>query len=73
MNNRDMPAIGHAGPVGEKAFACAPGLTKRELFAAIAMQGLLSNADPDTNAWGAEEAAKYSVTQADALLAALEE
>lgn len=52
-----------------------PGLTKREYFAAIAMQGLL--ADPslayptDVDIW--EKVASYSVKYADALLAALNE
>ena len=35
MKNGDMPAIGHAGRIDEDGFACAPGLTKRELFAAM--------------------------------------
>jgi hypothetical protein len=57
------------------AFACAsdgchqPGLTKREYFAAIAMQGLC--ACPDL-AVSRVELAEESVKQADALLKALE-
>ena len=47
------------------------GLTKRELFAAMAMQGYLANpnVDPDT---AVKAYAKHSVTYADALIAALE-
>lgn len=47
------------------------GLTKRELFAAMAMQGLLS----DTLKMGAThgDVAQESVLAADALIAALEE
>lgn len=44
------------------------GLTKRELFAAMAMQGLLASEVTATH----EEFAASAVEQADALLAALE-
>jgi len=43
------------------------GLTKREYFAAMSMQGL--NAHPED--WSAENTARYAVEQADALIAAL--
>jgi len=46
-----------------------PGLTKRELFAAMAMQGILANDDCSSAEWIAKEAVK----SADALLAALKE
>jgi hypothetical protein len=47
------------------------GLTKRELFAAMAMQGIIGN--PGTNGFGIYAAvAESAVEQADALLAALE-
>ena len=54
-----------AFPVGT-----ATGLTKRELFAAMAMQGYLANpnVDPDT---AVKAYAQHSVTYADALLAEL--
>jgi hypothetical protein len=45
------------------------GISKRELFAAMAMQGLCANPEGPTNYDGA---AKIAVAQADALLAALE-
>lgn len=50
------------------------GLTKRELFAAIAMQGLCANPETyaaESNA-SEDEIARWSVQQADALLAELE-
>lgn len=53
------------------------GLTKRELFAAMAMQGLLAQSDEEGNGWSAEspyreKAAQEAVAFADALLAALQ-
>ena len=46
-----------------------PGLTKRELFALVAMGGLLAN----VQGWhvGAEDLAGFAVAHADATLAAL--
>lgn len=49
------------------------GLTKREMFAMHAMQGIMSNAFSDhTYANWAESIAEEAVKQADALLAELE-
>jgi hypothetical protein len=42
------------------------GLTKREYFAAMAMQGIISK-----TGWGEEEAARHAVNCADALINAL--
>lgn len=56
----------------EKVKESEGGLTKRELFAAMAMQGLLANSDPNTNEWAADQVARYAVKQADVLLAELE-
>jgi len=70
MNNADMPAMAHMeyNP-DNQPIAYYSGLTKREYFAALAMQGMLSNPekeyDPDTLT---EEA----VGHADWLLKALE-
>ena len=59
-------AFGEAGPI----FAVAQtGITKRELFAAMAMQGLLSNPD---NAIGRMAVARIAVAQSDLLLKELE-
>ena len=45
------------------------GLTKREYFAGLAMQGILSDPDGQTSTQAARTAVRY----ADALLAALED
>lgn len=45
------------------------GLTKREYFAALAMQGICAN--QHTPHWDAERIAEYSVKYADALIEAL--
>lgn len=68
MKNGDMPATGHAGQIGTNDFADAPGLTKRELFAAMAMQGLCARNDGELS----HNRAAYAVEHADDLLAALE-
>ena len=44
------------------------GLTKRELFAAMAMQGLLASGDKSTDA---DERACHAIRHADALIARL--
>ena len=59
----DLPAFPIHGPL------FATGLTKRELFAAIAMHGILAN--PDCNAKTYEAYAVDGVRYADALLAEL--
>lgn len=46
-------------------------ISKRELFAAMAMQGILGNAHDRAVAWGIGAYAEYSVSCADALLAEL--
>lgn len=47
------------------------GLTKREYFAGLAMQGLCAN--PNTFNMSYEEIAQYSIKQADELLKQLQE
>jgi len=54
------------------AYQWEGGLTKRELFAAMALQGLNANPDPQVGQAGNEGRAKLAVASADALLAALE-
>lgn len=56
----------------EKIKESEGGLTKRELFAAMAMQGLVGNSDPDISDWSDFQVASFAVKQADALLDALE-
>ncbi len=74
MNNGDMPAspkdvIGYteSGPSVRVSY---DGLTKREHFAVLAMQGLLGHPDCDVDP---ESSADWAVKCADALLKALEE
>ena len=68
-NDHQLPAF----PCGDfRGVEPGCGLTKRELFAAMAMQGYLSNAD----AWqrgDEKQLANACVSNADALLAALKE
>ncbi len=73
LKNSDLPAIGmdlDAAKEADEGYynQHAHGLTKREHFAAMAMQGLMSCAAKDT----AEAFARASVEMADALLEALE-
>lgn len=58
-----------AFPSWPTGYEPANGLTKRELFAAMAMQGLLAN--PEGGDRHQELIADYAVAQADALLAKL--
>lgn len=72
MNNADLPAMPFVEPVTECSVAA--GLTKREFFAGLAMQGVLGNQSmlDNLNAAGVAWVAKRSVAMADALLAELE-
>ena len=68
MKNADMPAMPQTWipELGNRPPESAQGLTKREHFAAMAMQGLLAS-------HGARDAtAAFAVCQADALLEMLE-
>lgn len=47
------------------------GLTKRELFAAMALQGICANSMPHYAGLDSDKIAQWSVTQADALIAEL--
>ncbi len=83
MKNADMPAM----PCGEsyktqqsyggdwvecKKGALYNGLTKREMFAMAAMQGILASLTNDTDDISPENLARSTVRNADALLAELE-
>jgi DNA-binding CsgD family transcriptional regulator len=67
VNNADMPAMPTIAQHGDLMIDSS-GLTKREHFAAMAMQGLLASETIATF----EEFAGSSVQMADALLAELE-
>ena len=72
MNNGDMPAMPHTAwdsDVDQLISQC-DGLTKREYFAGLVLQGLAVDPQPDVSL---KEYASMSVRMADALLAALEE
>ncbi len=64
-NDSIAPTKGTHGPAG--SFPSTYGLTKREYFAAMAMQGLASRQ------LGYEDASEDAVEFADALIAALNE
>lgn len=67
MTNPTDPAF----PVSSGG-ALFDGLTKRELFAAMAMQGMLASPDPMTMAAKTEKICEWSVNAADMLIEALE-
>ena len=64
MTNGENPAY----PVPE--YTQVSGLTKRELFAAMAMQGMQANISYTTH-YAAEQKAQLAVMNADALIAEL--
>lgn len=67
--NCNQPAFGHVA-LSERDGFHEPGLTKREYFIAMAMQGVLSNQDlaPITDF---ESAAKHAIKMADATINAM--
>lgn len=80
MNNGDMPAMPISvtqGPSGDVLttddYGVGMGLSKREHFAAMAMQGLLSNARHTENDCNLIDMIPGCVELADALLVALED
>ena len=78
MKNADMPAMPQSGTVDSSGDWASSkewggvGLTKREHFAAMAMQGLISTPDIFADC-SDSDIAKWSIEQADALLKALDE
>jgi hypothetical protein len=64
MTNPNDSAFAHWSPTGQQA-----GLTKREYFAAMAMQAFIPESDEEYFNYAA--IAMHSVYQADALIAAL--
>jgi len=71
MRNSDMPAMPIVVPASEKPEFYASGLSKREHFAAMAMQGIFSSIHAVENL-NQEEFAMEAISMADALLKALE-
>lgn len=72
IKNGDLPAmpVEHMDYMHVKDKPYCNGLTKRERFAAMAMQGLLAKHGDDD--YKCEQIACYAVAHADALLAELE-
>ncbi|MCX2894846.1 hypothetical protein ORG27_14800 [Stenotrophomonas lactitubi] len=71
MKNGDQPAIPNALAVRTNdGYMSTSGLTKRELFAAMAMQGIRATLPVMQSRYA--DVADAAVSQADALLAALE-
>lgn len=75
MNNSDMPAAPtkHNSEHFQHECDYTTGLSKREHFAAMAMQGIASNHTLIDQAGCAKWVAKQSLSYADALLAALDD
>lgn len=68
MKNADMPAM--PLPLGTETERWCQGLTKREIMAMHALQGLL--AAPDLNTVEPDDVAGTAIAYADALLAELD-
>ncbi len=72
MKNGDLPAMPiEFNGFGQFAPEAYEGLSKREMFAMAAMQGLCANSIPGSH-HGFKELASEAVAYADALLAELE-
>ena len=75
MKNGDMPAM----PIGDGLVGMGSvndtviGLTKREYFAALPMQGIVTGSEAYGHDLADDDVAGYSVRLADALLAGLEQ
>ena len=68
-DQRNTAAFPSHGPLIPGDF---PGLTKRELFAAMAMQGILATETAEDD-FSAKDVSRRAVAFADALLTALEQ
>jgi len=72
MSNADKPAFPNDGMLPEGAFGWMNGLTKRELVAAMAMQGLLAKGEQKKGELLPGLLAADAVDYANALLSELE-
>jgi hypothetical protein len=73
MNNGDKPINPVHFKTDDSGFEFSPyRLTKREYFAAMAMQGYIAHGAKDFIGTDSDQIAKISLMQADALLKALE-
>lgn len=74
MNDLAFPVVGvlNEDNPDAKMGVYNPGLTKRELYAVMALQGF-NACQGSWEEWSNEDVAKYAVLQADALIEALKE
>lgn len=74
MENKDKPAAPcvHVNIDGTYDYAVNMGLTKREMIAAMCLQGLLANPEPTFFNLKDVDKAAYAVIMADVLLTQLE-
>lgn len=70
MNNSDKPAMPQSLKMSDATHIHSPGLTKREYFAGLAMQGLLAKHGDDDYEEG--KIAEYAINHAEQLLEELE-
>lgn len=73
MTNRNDPINSvvqtSINPYGGERMECTDeGLTKREYFAAMALQGILANSEEGNNSWNYDIIGKHCVLAADALI-----
>ena len=71
-DNRNAPAYPCGQDVTMGLWKPETGLTKREMFALSAMQGLMANASPKFGGSASDSVAHTAVRYADELLKALE-
>lgn len=69
MSNGKRPA--HPATMEQWSDDDLYGLTKREHFAGLAMQGILANPDPQTCGASPEDQSRWAVKNADAPITAL--
>jgi hypothetical protein len=72
MKNADMPAMPCDGWESKLEGGEAIGLSKREYFAGLAMQGICANSQENSPAGDWQTVARDAARAADALLAELE-
>jgi len=71
MENGQLPAFATTGLYTDEVnYEPQLGLTKREYFAAMAMQGMLSQQNPNS-IWEVSDIVENSIKHADAVLAGL--
>jgi hypothetical protein len=72
MENGKKPAFNYTVGLCDSEIESMGGLTKREYFAGLAMQGLMANPREEVMTQKPDEIAKWSISFADELLKQLE-